>query len=138
MNCPRCGVDLKAEMYEGVEVDRCPTCWGTWLDKGEFSQILAKAIRGIRFAEEEIDAAFKGIVSEANKARPKPDPSLNCPRCGKAMGKVHHNAARLITLDRCDGHGLWFDTKEFKQAQVSAQAFRMLLAQLPRQEKKEA
>lgn len=45
------------------------------------------------------------------------------------MGKVRHNAARLLTLDRCDEHGLWLDTKELKQAQVAAQALRMLLKQ---------
>ena len=126
MNCPRCGVDLKKEPHEGVVVDRCPACWGTWLDKGEFSQVLAGAIRRMRFSEEEIDSVFKGIVHDANVQRP--DPLLNCPRCGKAMGKVHHNAARLITLDRCDAHGLWLDTKELKQAQVAAQALRMLVA----------
>lgn len=72
MNCPRCGVDLKKEPYEGVEVDRCPACWGTWLDKGEFARLLALAIRSIRFSEGEIDAVFKGIVHEANTPKPHP------------------------------------------------------------------
>jgi Zn-finger nucleic acid-binding protein len=127
MICPRCAEDLRPETQAGVPVDRCPSCWGTWLDKGEFSRLLA--VREHRFAEEEIDAVFKGLVHEANTPKPKPDPALNCPTCGKAMGKVRHNAAKLITLDRCDAHGLWCDTKELKQAQVSAQVLKMLLNQ---------
>lgn len=128
MNCPRCGVDLKKEKQDGIEVERCPSCWGTWLDKGEFPQLLASAIRRMRFSEEEVDAVFKGLVHDANTAKPE-DMPMPCPHCGKAMGKVRHNAAKLITLDRCDAHGLWCDTKELKQAQVAAQALRMLLAQ---------
>ncbi len=129
MNCPRCAVDLKTEKQDQVEVDRCPSCWGTWLDKGEFPRLLAGAIRGMDFSEVEIDSVLKGLVHEANTPKSKPDPTLNCPRCGKVMGKVHHNAAKLITLDRCDAHGLWCDTKELKQAQVAAQALRMVLKQ---------
>ena len=82
----------------------------------------------LHFTEEETDSVLKGLVHEANTARPKPDPLLPCPRCGKPMGKVRHNAARLIALDRCDAHGLWLDTKELKQAQVAAQALKLVLS----------
>ena len=126
MICPRCGMDLKREKFEGVEVDRCAGCWGLWLDKGEFSELLS--VKSLHFTEEETDAILKGIAHETNSPRPRQDPALVCPRCGKAMGKVRHNAASSVTLDRCDAHGMWRDTKELKQAQVSAQAFRALLA----------
>ena len=128
MICPRCDVDLKAERMDGVEVDRCPTCWGTWLDKGEFARLLAQSLRGLRFSEEETDTVLKGLVHEANTPKPRPDPRLSCPKCGKPMGKVRHNAARLIVLDRCDAHGLWLDAKELKQAQVAAQALKIVLS----------
>ncbi len=128
MICPRCSVDLKTEKTDGVEVDRCPTCWGTWLDKGEFSQLLSRSLHTLRFTEEETDAALKGLVHEANTPKAKPEPLLPCPRCGKSMGKVRHNAARLIPLDRCDAHGLWLDAKELKQAQVAAQALKLVLS----------
>ncbi len=128
MICPRCSVDLKAEKADGVPVDRCPGCWGTWLDKGEFAQLLSLSLRSLRFSEEETDSVLKGLVHEANTPKPRPDPLLPCPRCGKSMGKVRHNAARLIHLDRCDAHGLWLDAKELKQAQVAAQALKLVLS----------
>lgn len=129
MICPRCGTDLRKEKQDRVDVDRCPACWGTWLDKGEFPTLLASATRSMDFSEEEIDSVLKGLVHEANAPKTKSDAALNCPTCGKAMGKVRHNAARLITLDRCDAHGIWCDTKELKQAQVAARALRMVLKQ---------
>ena len=128
MICPRCAVDLKIEKADGVEVDRCPTCWGSWLDKGEFAQLLSKSLHALRFSEEETDAVLKGLVHEANTPKPKPDQALGCPRCGKVMGKVKHNAVRFIVLDRCDAHGLWLDAKELKQAQVAAQALKLVLS----------
>ena len=126
MICPRCGMDLKKERLHEVEVDRCPGCWGLWLDKGEFGALLSA--KSFHFTEEETDAVLKGIAHEVNSPKPKPDHPLVCPKCGKTMGKAKHNAASSVTLDRCDAHGMWLDTKELKQAQVSAQAFRMLLA----------
>ena len=128
MICPRCFVDLKVEKASGVEVDRCPSCWGTWLDKGEFAQLLSRSLRGLTFTEEETDSVLKGLVHDVNTPKSKPDALLPCPKCGKSMGKVRHNAIRLIALDRCDAHGIWLDAKELKQAQVAAQALKIVLA----------
>lgn len=30
---------------QGVEIDYCPKCRGTWLDRGELDQILEKSLR---------------------------------------------------------------------------------------------
>lgn len=40
--CPQCNKALVAIDYgnTGVEIDYCPTCKGTWLDKGEFNKII--------------------------------------------------------------------------------------------------
>ena len=127
MICPRCSVDLKTEKVDAVAVDRCPSCWGTWLDKGEFAQLLSQSLHSLRFSEEEQDSVLKGLVHDANLPKAKPDPLLPCPTCGKPMGKVKHNSARLVVLDRCDAHGLWLDAKELKQAQVATQALRVVL-----------
>ena len=126
MICPRCGMDLKKEALHGVEVDRCGSCWGLWLDKGEFGTLLSS--KSFRFTEEETDAVLKGIAHETNAPQPKQDQALVCPKCGKTMGKARHNAAAAVTLDRCDAHGMWLDTKELKQAQAAAQALQMVLA----------
>jgi hypothetical protein len=40
MNCPRCKGKLHAQVYDAVNVDRCDTCGGVWLDAGELEQIV--------------------------------------------------------------------------------------------------
>ncbi len=40
--CPRCGVDLHGERFHGVEVDRCPSCHGIWLDAETIDKVVAR------------------------------------------------------------------------------------------------
>ncbi len=40
MPCPRCTGKLHAETYDEVNVDRCDTCGGVWLDAGELELIV--------------------------------------------------------------------------------------------------
>jgi uncharacterized protein len=40
--CPKCGVELLPITYQGVVVDKCPECRGTWLDHGELRLILER------------------------------------------------------------------------------------------------
>lgn len=40
MTCPRCTGKLHAEVYDEVNIDRCDTCGGIWLDAGELEQIV--------------------------------------------------------------------------------------------------
>jgi hypothetical protein len=39
MRCPKCGMELKEVAVGGVQVDRCFSCNGTWLDKGEMEKL---------------------------------------------------------------------------------------------------
>lgn len=44
MNCPRCTKDtLDEHERDGVTIDRCRTCRGIWLDRGELEKLLAVA-----------------------------------------------------------------------------------------------
>ena len=86
---------------EGVEIDRCLTCGGTWLDAGEIDQIgtLAGVPHG-RLTE----ALEKGGGDKHGHRR--------CPRCPGTLRVVH---VESVELDRCPyGHGLWFDAKEIE------------------------
>jgi hypothetical protein len=44
MRCPKCGMKLKEIDYKGVNVDKCFSCDGVWLDAGEMD-VLAKLDR---------------------------------------------------------------------------------------------
>ncbi len=40
MHCPKCGTRLFEIDYRGVTIDRCPSCEGIWLDKGELETMM--------------------------------------------------------------------------------------------------
>ncbi|HSB73630.1 MAG TPA: zf-TFIIB domain-containing protein [Candidatus Methylomirabilis sp.] len=49
--CPRCGASLIAVWYRGVELDKCSTCQGVWLDCGELDQVVEEEkgfLRGLK------------------------------------------------------------------------------------------
>ncbi len=39
MKCPKCGMELIALDYKGIEVDKCSECEGIWLDAGELEAV---------------------------------------------------------------------------------------------------
>ena len=42
MRCPKCGMQLEEIAFGDVLVDKCFSCEGMWLDKGELDKIQAK------------------------------------------------------------------------------------------------
>jgi uncharacterized protein len=42
MRCPKCGMELETLTVQGVEIDRCHSCNGTWLDEGELEQLAQR------------------------------------------------------------------------------------------------
>ena len=98
MQCPRDETDLTIEHVHGIEVDRCPTCNGRWLDHHELDQL--EATRG---NEDE----RSGTVEYAKR-----ESELDCPVCGKQMRAFNYRAYDL-ELDTCeDEHGFWLDPGE--------------------------
>jgi Zn-finger nucleic acid-binding protein len=43
--CPKCSGSLEGYTFQGVALDRCNTCEGIWLDKGELETIARKINR---------------------------------------------------------------------------------------------
>jgi len=43
MKCPVCNVDLLMGERLTVQIDYCPQCRGTWLEKGKLEQLLDKS-----------------------------------------------------------------------------------------------
>jgi Zn-finger nucleic acid-binding protein len=97
--CPACNEPLVAFELEGVEIDRCLTCAGTWLDAGELEWLASRAGGpGGKLAE----AVLRGAGPRHGERR--------CVRC---PGKLQVVAVDGVEVDRCPrGHGLWFDRSE--------------------------
>ncbi|HET7705535.1 MAG TPA: zf-TFIIB domain-containing protein [Thermoanaerobaculia bacterium] len=47
MKCPKCGMDLTTIEFQGIHIDKCPNCNGTWFDAGEVEQLLKPANAGL-------------------------------------------------------------------------------------------
>ena len=67
MQCPTCQVPLRAIDYEGIRIDSCNDCGGTWLDAGEFKQIIRA--REVRFDPDERRAVASAAKGEGVGAR---------------------------------------------------------------------
>jgi hypothetical protein len=39
MRCPKCGMELIAVDYKGIEMDKCSECEGIWLDAGKLEAV---------------------------------------------------------------------------------------------------
>jgi len=42
LNCPKCAVEMSKKHSMGVTIDKCESCGGIWLDKGEIEKIVGK------------------------------------------------------------------------------------------------
>jgi Zn-finger nucleic acid-binding protein len=100
MECPACREPLIVAEREGIELDVCPWCHGLWFDTGELALLAEKLGRALRMPDGMLEPA---VTTEKSRA---------CPRCDKAMEKVYLGTSPRMLLDRCAGHGLWFDRGE--------------------------
>lgn len=104
--CPKCRVDMLAVELDGIEIDHCLDCLGTWLDHGEIEMIAHRVGAD--------SSALSRLLDDAAK---KSETDRRCPRCQRQMLEVLVTVAREATsLDRCPrGHGYWFDRGEIGQ-----------------------
>lgn len=102
--CPDCREPLIVYELEGVEIDHCLSCLGTWLDAGELAMLT------------EIAGVEPGAMSRAlENAKDGPRARRRCPRCGKKLRIIHIGNDPPVELDRCPrGHGLWLDAGEME------------------------
>ena len=116
MDCPRCKLSMVREVYEGVEVDLCQSCWGMWLDSGELETIIRS--RKFEFSPEE-----KQVILQGRRPRSRgPVTPVACPKCSTRMERLYLDSGVHLVLDRCTDHGVWLDTGEVKVVQAVAEA----------------
>jgi Zn-finger nucleic acid-binding protein len=99
MNCPRDRTVLIAETEHGIEVDRCSTCNGRWLDHKELDDLEATV--------PSTDAERRATIAFGERPG-----ELDCPVCSKRMTAFNYRAYNL-ELDACkEAHGYWLDAGE--------------------------
>jgi len=91
--------------YEGVELDHCVECGGTWFDRDE----LALLFEGLG---EDVGQLLPGQAESLPEASTG-EKRCRCPLCRKKMRKVFIGPEHDILIDVCPrGEGLWFDDTE--------------------------
>ncbi len=107
MNCPKCRIDqMKAETFEGIEIDRCPSCKGMYLDKGELKGMIAKKMGNTA------DTLNFSSTSDQMDAVPG-----HCPRCDLDMVVVKGPGDVKVDVCRQCG-GAFLDQGELATLQL--------------------
>ncbi len=108
--CPVCRGSLVSYEFQGVEIDRCLECGGTWLDAGELELLVELVGFDARPLAERIRAAK--LLRRGKR---------HCPRCPRRLQVIEVGEAQAIEIDRCPiEHGLWLDRGEMEALIASA------------------
>ncbi len=110
MRCPACKSPMFAMEYDGLELDHCPHCAGTWFDAGELALLFADAADQPH--PELVPDVLRGLPDARTGERAR-----RCPKCRQRMGKVRlaagdAGAGAGVVLDVCARDGLFCDAGE--------------------------
>jgi Zn-finger nucleic acid-binding protein len=98
-DCPRCFSELIPEKFSKglwkVEIDKCKSCSGIYLDKGELMTLTGN--RPLHH----LTTKHLGVDS---------DSEILCPGCGSLMDDEHPGGVEIDVCLQCNG--VWLDKKE--------------------------
>jgi Zn-finger nucleic acid-binding protein len=101
MQCPKCQGKLERTRYRKIEVDRCSTCDGMWLDLQELDQL-----EDIAFDEDDLKGS---TIAQSQPTDHK------CPHCATPLQRFDYRFYS-VQLEYCEnGHGYWLDDDEEKR-----------------------
>jgi len=105
MKCPKCQLENIGEFsIEGVTINRCAACDGTWFDAHELSELLAE------------DARHVSALLRSRSHDQADDKKGQCPRDGAALLRVYSSIDKAVIIDACpECHGIWLDAGEFEK-----------------------
>ncbi len=104
--CPRCSDILTTCTSEGIDIEVCRGCEGTWLDADELKELAQKSSNKMQQCEEAVVLESKNPAGE-----------MKCPKCPDVQLVAFIYAFDSgIELDRCPQcQGLWLDKSELEQ-----------------------
>ena len=112
MRCPVCNSPLTATTLREVEIDKCDSCGGRWLDAGELQQFVDEPTTPQK-------SSTPGAIPDSDRAR-----QLTCPRCPSASlvpteFKASESATKIVidTCSKCGG--IWLDRGELERIRDS-------------------
>ncbi len=90
---------MQAHKLRGHDCERCSGCGGVWFDRDAY--LGHGAALGLAF----LDPPGEPVPSSSKR---------QCLRCGVVL-QVHLATIASIPVDRCEGHGVWFDGDGLEQ-----------------------
>ena len=128
MQCPKCGAEMRTILYEGVQIDKCSSCEGEWLDGGELKTIVKR--REEKFSPEEVESVRSSINETREAPEKMPEHPYHCPRCGVDLVRINYALSSGVWIDRCENcGGVWLDKNELEQIQFLAEEGEKKLAE---------
>ena len=101
MDCPKCGSNLKLAKYKGIEVDKCESCEGMWLDYPELDELEDTVL--------DADEQKGSMITRPGESE------FKCPKCLGPMQQFRYRYNE-IWLEVCaEEHGFWLDKGEEKR-----------------------
>ena len=107
--CPRCGGELAAEIVGVLDLHRCGSCGGVWLDPETFRASCEADEKAPEHRS--VKAASGGLDSPRREDLVR---YLRCPVCDDVMSRVNFARVSGVVLDVCRPHGAWFDAGELR------------------------
>jgi Zn-finger nucleic acid-binding protein len=109
--CPACVRRMVAAHYETLVLDECRSCRGCWYDHGE-----------IRKAASRLPAGPAAPAPELKVRTLSAAPGLHCPRCRSGMNRYLYRGTVEISIEQCDGCGVWLGPGELEKIVTFASA----------------
>ncbi len=105
--CPRCSELLWQRKFDGLIVDGCRSCGGTWFDLREFDQLLQHP---------ELLVTVENSFRKGEQPPIRPQATNLCPNCRKPLTPFRHPKIPSIALDSCPQcRGVWADEGELAE-----------------------
>jgi Zn-finger nucleic acid-binding protein len=107
LHCPACRGPMELAIERGVEIHRCTSCWGLWLDPGELDELVTPPLDPqpdiIALRDE-----MRQVAPPLGEVRYR-----MCPRCGDPMNRRNYGSVSGVVIDECNRHGMYLDAREF-------------------------
>lgn len=104
--CPQCGHDLVP--YDAREKWRCKSCQGVLVAPSELAI--------------ELGEVGDALAETGDPSGPPADARLGCPVCAEPMRRFLIDDIE-IEIDRCGGHGVWFDGGEIGRIRGTIESY---------------
>lgn len=117
MKCTIDGGQLSRTVYEdAVEIDKCITCNGVWLDKGELEKIQEIKVNNY---QEELSKIPDYVGNAYSFSNSRNKPAVDCPVCERELERREYGYCSQILIDSCiNGHGVWLDANELEALEI--------------------